>query len=61
MEKQDRKPVVPLKFNHLWLLEDDYRKFLEVAWDLLHPLTYTSFMQQMENNLAKVKSITKTW
>ena len=47
IEKEDRKPMTPLKFKHMWLLEDNYKKLIEDAWKPLHPCSSMSYMQQM--------------
>lgn len=59
--KTRQNPPIPLMFNHLWLLEEDYQKQIKEFWDLLCPMTTMSYMQQMVDNIAKVKSCSKKW
>ena len=60
IKREDRKLAALLKFNHMWLLEDDYKKLIEDAWVLLHPAPSMSYMQQMRKK-KKVETTTKNY
>ena len=61
INKKDMKSTTPLKFNHIWLLKEDYKNMVEDIWEPLRSHNPSSFMQHFVDNIAKVKYKTKAW
>ena len=57
----DKKPLTPLKFNPLWLEEDEYRAQIQIAWKPLRSSPNHSVMQQFIENLTRENKISKEW
>ena len=55
----DKKPPAPLKFNPLWLEEDEYRAQIKIAWKPLRISQNHSAMQQFTENLTRENKISK--
>jgi hypothetical protein len=54
MVSDEEKPPSPLKFNHIWLLEEDFKKLVEDLWVHI-TLSSSTYMFQFVENIAKVK------
>jgi hypothetical protein len=61
ISKSGFKPPSPLNFNQNWLKENDYMSLIADSWVHLCESSGCSFMQQITNNLAKVKHVSSSW
>jgi hypothetical protein len=61
VEKEDLKLLRTLKFNHAWLLEEDFKKLIAMTWTHVQHGKGTTTWQQFVENTAKVKRIVKNW
>jgi hypothetical protein len=59
LAKEDKKPPSPLKFNHLWLLEEDFKSLDFSTCKHVDLYCGDSPMKQVVDNLQKVKDIMK--
>jgi len=60
LDKEDQKPMTPMKLIHTWLLEPNYKKLVEDNWVPLNFSSTYPCMQKLADNLSKVKLVTKT-
>jgi hypothetical protein len=51
LECLERKPLVSMKFNNIWLAKEDYMKLVSYVWNHLYSEAGSSFMQQFHINL----------
>jgi hypothetical protein len=55
--KENRKPPTSFKFNHDWLVEEDFRQIISKNWKLYDPSSRESAMYKFASNIKQVKKL----
>lgn len=61
MDKGDRKPPSPFQFNPHWLPYEDLCGLIAKEWVHFDPDSDDSATKQFQENLMKVKKLTRKW
>jgi hypothetical protein len=54
-------PPTPFKFNHRWILEEEYKCFIRYVWKPLKQILESSYMFQFAENLVGAKKVSIAW
>jgi hypothetical protein len=61
ISKGGLKPPSPLKFNHDWLKESDFKKLIENEWTHLKDLSDAFICNKWLSNMEKFKQVSRIW
>ena len=57
VDKEDKISLTPFKFNHDWLIDEDFIMLIPRNWNLYDPSSRESSMYKFTSSLKQVKNL----